>query len=128
MGHCFISASKKCYIFYKIVDIFQTFLIFFPTKKWEITLLNYFHEYSILLHPNFCVLSVDLVSPLSVKRSGGRAGGRRKHHFREMRQPLHLPCQPTIAAQLLENGGKIEPYTIIIMPDLKKVIRQSNHP
>jgi DNA primase len=24
-------------------------------------------------------------------------------------------CQPTIAVQLLENGGKIEPYTIIIM-------------
>jgi hypothetical protein len=34
--------------FYKIVDIFQTFLIFFSTKKWEITLLNYFHEYAIL--------------------------------------------------------------------------------
>jgi hypothetical protein len=30
---------------------------------------------------------------------------------------LHLPCQPTIAAQLLGNGGKIEPYnyTIIII-------------
>jgi hypothetical protein len=28
----------------------------------------------------------------------------------------HVPCQPTIAAQLLGNGGKIEPYTIIIMP------------
>jgi hypothetical protein len=27
----------------------------------------------------------------------------------------HLPCQPSIAAQLLVNGGKIEPYTIIIM-------------
>jgi hypothetical protein len=27
----------------------------------------------------------------------------------------HMPCQPTIAAQLLGNGGKIEPYTIIIM-------------
>jgi hypothetical protein len=23
----------------------------------------------------------------------------------------HLPCQPMIAAQLLENGGNIEPYT-----------------
>jgi hypothetical protein len=22
-----------------------------------------------------------------------------------------MPCQPTIAAQLLGNGGKIEPYT-----------------
>jgi hypothetical protein len=33
----------------------------------------------------------------------------------------HLPCQPTIAAQLLGNGGKIEPYTIIIMTcDSKK--------
>jgi hypothetical protein len=27
----------------------------------------------------------------------------------------HLPCQPMIEAQLLGNGGKIEPYTIIIM-------------
>jgi hypothetical protein len=28
----------------------------------------------------------------------------------------YLPYQPTIAAQLLGNDGKIEPYTIIIMP------------
>jgi hypothetical protein len=27
----------------------------------------------------------------------------------------HPPCQPTIATQLLLDGGKIEPYTIIIM-------------
>jgi hypothetical protein len=27
------------------------------------------------------------------------------------------PLQPTTAAQLLLNGGKIEPYTIIIMVD-----------
>jgi hypothetical protein len=27
----------------------------------------------------------------------------------------HLPCQLTIAAQLSENGSKIEPYTILIM-------------
>jgi hypothetical protein len=27
----------------------------------------------------------------------------------------HPPCQPTIAGQLLLDGGKIEPYTIIIM-------------
>jgi hypothetical protein len=27
----------------------------------------------------------------------------------------HLPCQPTITAQLFLDGGKIEPYTIIIM-------------
>jgi hypothetical protein len=27
----------------------------------------------------------------------------------------HPPCQPTIAAQLLLDGGKIEPYSIIIM-------------
>jgi hypothetical protein len=26
-----------------------------------------------------------------------------------------LPWQPTLAARLLENGAKIEPYTIIIM-------------
>jgi hypothetical protein len=32
-----------------------------------------------------------------------------------MRQPSSLPCQPTIAGQFLGNGGKIEPYTIIIM-------------
>jgi hypothetical protein len=73
--------------FYKIVDIFQTILIFFSTKKWEITLLNYFHEYAILLHPNFSALKVDRASPMRVKRSGVRAAGRRKHHFREMRQP-----------------------------------------
>jgi hypothetical protein len=52
--------------------IFQTFLIFFSTKKWEITLLIYFHEYAILLHPNFSVLTVDRASPLSVKRSRGQ--------------------------------------------------------
>jgi hypothetical protein len=48
---------------------------------------NYFHEYAILLHPNFSALTVDRASPLSVKRSG--EGGRRKHHFREIeiRQP-----------------------------------------
>jgi hypothetical protein len=57
-------------IFYKIVDIFQTFLIFFSTKKWDITMLNNFHEYAILLHPNFSVLTVDQASPLSVKRCG----------------------------------------------------------
>jgi hypothetical protein len=34
-------------------------------------------------------------------------------HFSEMRQPS--PCQQTIASQLLANGGKIEPYTIIII-------------
>jgi hypothetical protein len=33
----------------------------------------------------------------------------RKHYFREMDN--YLPCQPTIAAQLLGNGSKIEPYT-----------------
>jgi hypothetical protein len=46
-------------------------------------LLNYFHEYAILLHSNFSVLTVDRVSPLGGKRSDGR----RKHHLREMRQP-----------------------------------------
>jgi hypothetical protein len=59
-------------------------------KKWETTLLIYFHEYAILLHPNFSVLTVDRASPLSVKRFGGN----------------HLPCQPTIVAQLLGKGGK----------------------
>jgi hypothetical protein len=62
--------------FYKIADIFQTFKIN-STKKWEITLLNYFHEYAILLYANFSLLTVDRASLLSVKRSGGR----------EMRQP-----------------------------------------
>jgi hypothetical protein len=39
-----------------------------------------------LLGPNFsAVLTFDRVSPLSVKRSGGR-----KHHFREMRQPSDM--------------------------------------
>jgi hypothetical protein len=36
--------------FYKIVDTVQIFLIFFSTKKLEIMLLNYFHEYAILLY------------------------------------------------------------------------------
>jgi hypothetical protein len=36
--------------FYKIVDIFLIFYIFFSTKKWEIMLLYYFHEYANLLH------------------------------------------------------------------------------
>jgi hypothetical protein len=46
-------------------------------------------------------------------------GGRRKHHFREMRQPSAMPADDRDSgdreAQLLWNGGKIEPYTIIIM-------------
>jgi hypothetical protein len=49
------------------------FNIFFKNKKWEITLLNYFHEYAILFQPNFSVLTVDQASPLIMKRSGGRA-------------------------------------------------------
>jgi hypothetical protein len=48
-------------------------------------LLNYFHEYAILLPSNFSVLTVDWASPLSVKRSWGRVGGCTRH-FREMRQ------------------------------------------
>jgi hypothetical protein len=41
-------------------------------------LLIYFHEYAILLHPNFSLLTVDRASPLSVKRRGwgGWVGGR----------------------------------------------------
>jgi hypothetical protein len=61
--------------FYKIVDIFKHFLYFLMNKKWEIMLLNYFHEYAILLYPNFSVLTVDRASPLSMKRSGGMVGG-----------------------------------------------------
>jgi hypothetical protein len=30
-------------------------------------------------------------------------------------RPDHLPCQPIKAAELLLDGCKIEPYTIIIM-------------
>jgi hypothetical protein len=38
------------------------------------------------------------------------------HEYRPVRTWAdHAPCQPTIAAQLLLDGGKIEPYTIIIM-------------
>jgi hypothetical protein len=40
----------------------------------NIILLNYFHEYAILLHPNFSVLTVDRASPLTVKRSGMGGG------------------------------------------------------
>jgi hypothetical protein len=49
-------------------------------------LLNYFHEYAILLHPIFLVLTVDRASPLSVIRRA-EGGGWEEHHFREMRQP-----------------------------------------
>jgi hypothetical protein len=85
-------------------------------------LLNYFHEYAILLHPNFSVLTVDRASSLSVKSSGEEPGGRRKHHFREMRQPSAMsPDDRLIAAQLLGNGGKIEPYAIIIMDQLNNI-------
>jgi hypothetical protein len=53
-SHYFVLASfRNVDNFYKIVDRFQTFLIFLFTKKWEIMLLNYFHEYATLLHPNF---------------------------------------------------------------------------
>jgi hypothetical protein len=38
-------------------------------------LLNYFHEYAILLHPTFSVLTVDQANPLSVNRSGGGGEG-----------------------------------------------------
>jgi hypothetical protein len=119
-SHYFISASfrnvNNCY---KIVDIFQTYLICFSTKKWEITLLNYFHEYAILLHPNFSLVAVDRACPLSVKRSGGV--WEEEAPFSE-NWDNHLPDLPTIAAQLLENGGKIEPYTITIMAKLNKQI------
>jgi hypothetical protein len=37
--------------------------------------------------PTCSVMTVDRSRPLSVKRSGGGQGGRRNHHFREMRQP-----------------------------------------
>jgi hypothetical protein len=55
---------------------------------------------------------------MSVERSGGM-GGRRKHHFREMRQPSAMSADNRDggAAQFLGNGGKMEPYTIIIMPE-----------
>jgi hypothetical protein len=36
--------------FYKIVDIFLIFKKKKLTKKWEIMLLKYFHEYAILFH------------------------------------------------------------------------------
>jgi hypothetical protein len=49
-------------------------------------LINYFHEYAILLHLNFSALTVDRASPLSVKRSGG-GWEEEAYHFREMRQP-----------------------------------------
>jgi hypothetical protein len=75
-------------------------------------LLNYFHEHAILLHPNLSVLTVDWASPLSVKRSWGRVGGC-TYHFREMRPPSAMSADDS--AHLLGNGGKIEPYTIIIM-------------
>jgi hypothetical protein len=54
--------------------------------------------------------------PIEREKQWGESG-RRKHHFREMRQPSAMPAddRDSAAAQLLGNGGKIEPYTIIIM-------------
>jgi hypothetical protein len=80
--------------FYKIVDICisNIFNIFF-NKKWEIMLLNYFHEYAILLHPNFSVLTVDQASPLSVKRSEwGECGLEEEAPFQRNEATIcHLP-------------------------------------
>jgi hypothetical protein len=61
-----------------------------------------------------------------VKKSGAGEGGRRKHHFREMRQlsAMSADDSDSCAAQLLGNGGKIEPYTIIIMPGPSFQIRE----
>jgi hypothetical protein len=66
-------ASYVHHGYYSIWFIFRNnfYIIGQKTKKWEITLLNYFHEYAILLHPNFSVLTVDRSSPLSMKRGGG---------------------------------------------------------
>jgi hypothetical protein len=48
--------------------------------------------YSVLLHLNFSVLTVDLASPLSVKRNGGGGGG----NSISDKLGSYLPCQPTI--------------------------------
>jgi hypothetical protein len=76
---------------------------------------NYFHEYAILLHPNFSVLTVDRASPLSVERSGGRVGGGSTIAFQRNEATICHVSRSMIAAQLLGNGGKIKPYTIIII-------------
>jgi hypothetical protein len=54
--------------------------------------------------------------PIEREKEWGE-GGRRKHHFREMRQPSAMPADDCDSgtAQILGNGGKMEPYTIIIM-------------
>jgi hypothetical protein len=79
-------------------------------------LLNYFYEYAILLHSNFSVLTVDRASPLSMKRSWGRVGGYTRHLVEILHTwANHPPSQPMIAAQLLGQPAKSEPYTIIIM-------------
>jgi hypothetical protein len=104
-NHYFISASKR-----NVNNFFSLLIYLKHLKKNQQKngklrcLLNYFHEYAILLHPNFSVMSVDRASPLSVKRSEGRVGG---GSTISDKWGNHLPCQPTIAAQLLGNGGKI---------------------
>jgi hypothetical protein len=61
-------------------------------------LLNYFHEYAILLHPNVSVLTVDQASPLSVKRSGGRGWEEEAPFQRNEAQP---------SAMSAENSGPV---------------------
>jgi protein-L-isoaspartate O-methyltransferase len=71
--------------------------------------------YSILLHLNFSVLTVDRASPLSVKRSEGRPGWEEETPFQIIKAAISADDCDSGVAQLLRNGGKIEPYTIIIM-------------
>jgi hypothetical protein len=95
-------------IFIKLWIYFKHFKYFFQQKNGKLHYSIIFYEYVILLYPNFYVLTVDRASPLSVKRSGGRVGG---GSTISEKWGNHLPCQPTISALLLGNGGKFEPYT-----------------
>jgi hypothetical protein len=56
---------------------------------------------------NFTPIQISLFWQLTVKRSGRVGAG----NTISEKWGSHLLCQPRIAAQLLENGGKIEPYT-----------------
>jgi hypothetical protein len=64
--------------------------------------------YSILIY----LLTQLQGEPIEREKEWGRLGG---GSTISEKWGNHIPCQPTIAAQLLGNGGKIEPYTILIM-------------
>jgi hypothetical protein len=116
-SHYFISASRNVNNFYKIVDIFQTFLILFFNKKMGNNVAQFFSWVC-----NFTPILISLFWQLTGRAhwawKEGVWGGWVVVLAISEKWGNYLPYPPTIAARLLGNGGKIEPYTtIIIMVD-----------